>query len=119
MAVKTEFLIIISKQYQGDKWWEQRESTPSSSSLSQSKISMYTSAVFLGKKKKKQKNGRIIIIMITVIITKEMFSMKNYQDQRMDITKKSYLSFYKKVTMCNEDPNRFNLLTFKSENLSL
>ena len=48
---------------------------------------MYTSAVFLGKKKQKQKNGRIIIIMITVIITKEMFSMKNYQDQRMDITK--------------------------------
>ena len=49
---------------------------------------MYTSAVFLGKKQnKKKKNGRIIIIMITVIITKEMFSMKNYQDQRMDITK--------------------------------
>ena len=49
---------------------------------------MYTSAVFLGKKQNKnKKNGRIIIIMITVIITKEMFSMKNYQDQRMDITK--------------------------------
>lgn len=47
---------------------------------------MYTSAVFLGKKTKR-KNGRIIIIIITVIITKEMFSMKNYQDQRMDITK--------------------------------
>ena len=84
----TEFLIVISKQYQGDKWWEQRESTPSSSSLSQSKISMYTSAVFLGKKQKKnKKNGRIIIIILTVIITKEMFSMKNYQDQRMDIKK--------------------------------
>ena len=49
---------------------------------------MYTSAVFLGKKQNKnKKNGRIIIIMITVIITKEMFSMKNHQDQRMDITK--------------------------------
>ena len=56
MEIMTEFLIIISKQYQEDKWWEQRESTPSSSSLSQSKISMYTSAVFLGKKtKQKQK----------------------------------------------------------------
>ena len=59
MAITTEFLIIISKQYQGDKWWEQRESTPSSSSLSQSKISMYTSAVFLGKKtKQKQKKWK-------------------------------------------------------------
>ena len=51
---------------------------------------MYTSAVFLGKKtKQQQKNGRIIIIILTVIITKEMFSMKNYQDQRMDITENS------------------------------
>ena len=56
----------------------------------QSKISMYTSAVFLGKKQNKnKKNGRIIIIILTVIITKEMFSMKNYQDQRMDITENS------------------------------
>ena len=71
---------------------------------------MYTSAVFLGKKQNKnKKNGRIIIIILTVIITKEMFSMKNYQDQRMDITKKTYLSVYKKVTMCFEDPNIFNL----------
>ena len=81
---------------------------------------MYTSAVFLGKKQKKnKKNGRIIIIIITVIITKEMFSMKNYQEPKNGYNKKSYLSFYKKVTMCNEDPIRFNLLTFKSENLSL
>ena len=49
---------------------------------------MYTSAVFLGKKQNKnKKNGRIIIIILTVIITKEMFSMKNYQDQIMDIKK--------------------------------
>ena len=111
MAVKTEFLIIISKQYQGDKWWEQRESKPSSSSLSQSKISMYTSAVFLGKKQNKnKKNGRIIIIILTVIITKEMFSMKNYQDQRMDITKNPIWVFTRKWQCVMKTPTD---LTFK------
>ena len=106
MEIMTEFLIIISKQYQEDKWWEQRESTPSSSSLSQSKISMYTSAVFLGKKtKQKQKNGRIIIIILTVIITKEMFSMKNYQDQRMDITKNPIWVFTRKWQCVMKTPS--------------
>ena len=58
---------------------------------------MYTSAVFLGKKQNKnKKNGRIIIIILTVIITKEMFSMKNYQDQRMDITKNPTSVFTRK-----------------------
>ena len=79
---------------------------------------MYTSAVFLGKKKQKQINGRIIIIILTVIITRDVFYEKLPRPKN-GYNKKSYLSFYKKVTMCNEDPNRFNLLTFKSENLSL
>ena len=120
MAITTEFLIIISKQYQGDKWWEQRESKPSSSSLSQSKISMYTSAVFLGKKtKQQQKRWKNHYHHPHCYYHKRDVFYEKLPRPKNGYNKKSYLSFYKKVTMCNEDPNIFNLLTLKSENLSL
>ena len=71
MAITTEFLIIISKQYQGDKWWEQRESKRSSSSLSQSKISMYTSAVFLGKKQNKNKKMEESLLSWSLLLSQK------------------------------------------------
>ena len=46
---------------------------------------MYTSAVFLGKKK--QKKMEESLLSSSLLLSQEMFSMKNYQDQRMDITK--------------------------------
>ena len=71
---------------------------------------MYTSAVFLGKKNEtKTKKWKNHYYDHHCYYHKRDVFYEKLPRPKNGYNKKSNLSFYKKVIMCNEDPNKFNL----------